>query len=295
MKFLLSLLFIISSSVFANSVDTQRFTYTGQNNFEEVNLSTDVTRTEYRTERVRSTCYRRTVRRQCRRVCNSNRQCRRVCRNVVVTRPYACWINRRVAVQVFDYENISNITFNFQNNDSNSNINERFTVTQRGSDYKVNVDGSGTYLVRLRKVRENIRRENRVRYVTAEYDVQLTNVALGTKVLGSGLTGVKLSRNVLSFNVGSGFNVDDFTLDLKLYRNRRLGSDVLLFDRDVRSIARLDDNGFITTVTIDLNKLGVNVPSKKRIIIDTDYKVDTTGAINARDLRLNATENWVFR
>jgi len=295
MKLLLSLILIISSSVFANSVDIKRFTYTGQNNLEQVNLSTEVTKTIYENRTVRSTCYRTSTRRQCRRVCSSNRRCRTICRNVIVRRPYTCYRNRRVAVQVFDYENISDLTFSFDSPDTNTNFNEDFTITQRGSNFDVDVNGSGNQLIRLRKTSENITRDNDVRYVKTDFAVSFTNVALGSKVLSSGLTGVKLSSNVLTFNVGSGYNLKDFDLNLKLYRNRRFGSDILILDRDVRNVAKLNDNGFITEVTIDLNELGVNVPNNKRIIIDTKYDIDLTGALNAQELKLSASENWIFR
>lgn len=294
MKLFVLLGLIISSVAFSNTFDSRQFYFNGTNLSEEVNLSTEVTKTVYENRVVRSTCYRRDVRRQCRRVCQNNR-CRNVCRNVVVRRPYTCYINRTVPVQIFDYENISKSTFNFENEGTFGDLGETFVVTQRGSKTGVEVKGSGNYLVRLKKNFEDIQREQGVRYVTTDYTVSFTDISLAKKVLSNGIKGVKLKRNILTFNVGSGFDLNFFNFNLKLFRNRSLASDILLFNRDVRDLAILRDNGFLTEVTIDLSKLGVNLPSKKRIIVDIDYIVDTYGALNSKDVKLKTSANWKFK
>lgn len=294
MKLFILLCLMISSVAFASSFDSKQFLYNGSVLSEEVNLATEVTKTVYENRVVRSTCYRREVRRQCRRVCQNNR-CRNVCRNVVVRRPYTCYVNRTVPVQVFDYENISKSTFSFVSDGVSNDIAETFVVSQRGSKVGIDVKSSGNYLIKLKKNFEDVQRDRDVRYVTTDYTVSFTDISLAKKVLANGLKGVKLIRNVLKFNVGSGFDLNSFNLNLKLFRNRSFASDILLFDRDVREIATLSDNGFITEVTIDLNKLGVNLPSKKRVIVDIDYIVDAYGSINKDDVKLSTSANWKFK
>lgn len=294
MKSLYLLMLILGTSLFADSFDSKQFFYNGSSSQEQVSLSTEVTKTIYENRVVRSTCYRSTSRRVCRRECRNNR-CRNVCRNVISRRPYTCYINRTVALEVFDYENISNTTFNFTPTDAQENINETFVISQRGKYQSLKVKGSGNYLVKVKKQFEDVQRDDRARYVTTAYDVSLVDVSLAKKVLGSGINGVSLRSNILKFNLGTGFNFSDFSFNLKLLRNRSLGSDIMLFDRDVRAIAQINDNGFITEVSIDLNKLGVNLPRKKRVIVDLKYNLSGSGYINLDDVKTSAYGNWKFK
>lgn len=294
MKFLYLIFMIVGSSLFADSFDSKQFFYNGSSSQEQVNLSTEVTKTVYENRVVRSTCYRDTIRRICRRECRDNR-CRNVCRDVISRIPYTCYINRTVPIQVFDYENISSTTFNFTQPDAQSNISETFVVSQRGLDQSIRVNSSGNYLVQLQKQFEDIQRDDRVRHVTTSYNVNLLDITLAKKVLGSGINGVSLRSNVLKFNVGSGFNTSDFSFDLKVFRNRSLGTDIILFDRDVRSIAKLNDNGFITEISIDLSELGISLPRKKRIIVDMKYHLTGSGYINLDDVKTSAYGNWKFK
>ena len=145
-KSLLVLLCLISSAVFADTSDVERFLYNGLDNTVEMNLSTEKTRTEYRDVRVPSTCYRTEYRRVCRQqqptcrvVCDRNNRCRRVCRgggrvcrNEPVQVRYTCMRWERRAYQVHDYDVETNVRFVFNNDQASNDVREEFTMRVTG-------------------------------------------------------------------------------------------------------------------------------------------------------------------
>lgn len=298
---ILSLLIVMSSSVFADTTDIREFLFDGASTVEEVNLSTEKTRTEYRTITVPATCYRIERTRQCRRerVCDSNGRCRTVqrCRPVTRRIPYRCMRQETRAIQVHDYYVETNVRFEFSLPNSQEMVRENIRMKMVGERADLSVQGSKNFFLVLDAQNRTESREAGVKYVNLLYKVRLVSAAQAKSVLGRGIKNVKLRRGVLTFTLGAGFNLNDFAQQIRIFQNRRLGSDTLLLDKflsanetDIQSTANASN------ITIDLNQLGINLPSKMRVILDTTLStIDTNKILNRGEIDTMANANWVFR
>lgn len=297
---LMALVLAISSSVFADTTDLREFLYTGANTVEELNLSTEKTRTEYRTVTVPSICYRIVRTRQCtnRRVCDNNGNCRRVRRCFPVTRrvPYNCMRQETRAVQVHDYYVETNVRFEFALANTSDAVRENFNMKMVGERAELTVKGSKNYFVVLDLQRRNESRRAGVKYVDLLYKVRLISANQAKSVLGNGIKNVKLRSGVLTFSLGAGFNLSEFAQQIRIFQNRRLGSDTLLLDKYLSSNETdIQTTNNASNVSIDLNALGVKLPSKMRVILDTSYNLDENKILNRGEIELKANANWVFR
>lgn len=293
---ILLLVALFSGSVFADTTDIRTILVDGVNTIEEVNLSTEKTRTEYR--QVPSTCYRtvRTTRCTTRRVCNPNGQCRprRVCRPVVRTVPYRCM--RQVATEVHDYFVETNVRFELAIPATQEMVREQITMKMEGERASVSVQGSKNFFLMLDAQNRTESRENGVKYVDLLYKISLVSAAEAKNALARGIKNVKLSRGVLTFSLGTGFNFSNFAQEIKIFRNRRLGSDTLLLEKFLTANeADIQSTASATNLTVDLNKLGINLPSKMRIILNSQYNIDENKILNRGEIDTSATANWVFR
>jgi hypothetical protein len=306
---LLIMMMMISSYSFADTIDSQSVLVDGSQTVEELMLNTEKTRTEYRTVRVPSTCYRTEYRRRCTRqpqncrtICRNNR-CRRVCsgggqticRNVPVNVPYRCMRNETRAYEVHDYDVSTRAKLNFDLDDVSGGANERFTITMNGEMDSLRVNGSKNYALLLdNKNRSEIRRQG-VKDVELNYDVRLVKAKTITQTLGRGIQNVSLRNGILRFSVGKGFNTKDFTQNLKVYRSRRLATDVLLFDRNMMdNEMEVNVNGNTSEVSIDLASLGIQLPAKTRVIMSTSYNLGGAQLLNADEIKTEASANWIF-
>lgn len=300
---------LASSALMADTTDIRNFFFDGTTETQELNLSTEKTRIEYRTIEVPSTCYRQVVRRvcnnrprTCRRVCNNNR-CRRVCsgggrvcRDVVRTIPYRCIRRETRAVEVHDYFVETNVKFQFNTTEVAQDAAENFEVKVTGETPNLKVNSSKNYIIILDKQGITSNRQGDVKYIDLVYKVNFIPAAQVNSVLGNGIQKVKLRRGVLNFHLGAGFNFDNFSQKIRIFRNRRLGSDRLLLDKLLTANeANVQSTASASIVTVDLNNLGIDLPSKMRVILDTEYKIDPETVLNKNDIKLDASANWVFR
>lgn len=306
----LSLLMMISSAVFADSVDVKTFNYDGVDSSVNLTLNTEKTRTEWRQERYRDTCYRTTYRRQCRTQarncrtrCDRNRRnCRRVCtggqrvcRNVPVQTPYGCWRVRDIAYEVHDYDVLTNAILNFDSSDVDGGANENFKVRVEGEKDGISVQGSGNYAVVLRAKNSNEIRRTGLKEITTNYDIKFVKAKRISETLGSGITGVKYKNGTLNFAVGKGFNTDEFIQNLKIYRHKRIGRDVLLLNKDIMENEMeisVEDNR--SKISINLRNLGITLPRKMRVIMTTSYKLGN-GVLLNNNIKTKASANWIFK
>lgn len=310
-KFLLFLLLsVVSSFALADSTDIRNFLFDGSADYQEVNLSTEKTRTEYRTVQVPSTCYRTVYRRvcspaprNCRQVCR-NGNCRRVCsggggtvcRTVPSTQPFPCMRTETRAYQVHDYYVETTARFEFNNTDVANDAAENFTMKMIGEVASLSVNSSKNYIIVLDKQQRAEQRQAGVKYVDITYKINFVPTAQLNEVLGNGIQKVKLKDGVLNFHLGAGFNFDNFIQNIKIYQNRRVGSDILLLDRVLTaSEANVQSTSAASILSVNLKNLGISLPSKMRVILDTKYKVDENKVLNRGELKLDASANWVFR
>lgn len=305
---LLILVLIVSNFALADTTDIRELLFTGEN-YAEVNLSTEKTKTEYRTVTVPSTCYRTVYRQrcgtsqpQCRPVCR-NGSCRTVCppprpvcRTVPVQEPYRCMRQETRAVQVHDYFVETKVRFEFNNADVRDNAYESFKVQMNGEISSLSVNGSKNYIIVLDKQSRTEDRRAGVKHVDLTYKLNFVPSEQLVNVLGNGIKNVKYRRGVVTFRLGAGFNLHDFTQDLQVYQNRRLGRDRLLLntklsenDANVQTIAN------DSVVSVDLNSMGINAPVKARIILKTKYNFDINKVLNRNEFKFEDSKNIVFR
>jgi hypothetical protein len=284
--FLLITLSLLSVTSFADSTAIENFLYDGSQEVKEVNLTTEETRTEYRTVRVPATCYRTEYRRQChqrppacRTVCDRNGQCRNrctrggtVCRSVPVRVPYTCWRNETRGYQVHDYDVETNVKIHVLNEDISNNPRENFKIKMTGDTPSFGVSASSNYFVFLDKKMKKERMQTGVKFVDIIYKVRLVSANEAKSVLSNGIQGVKLKNGILNFRVGAGFNLNEFSQKIRIYRNRRLGTDPLLLTKvlttNEMNVQTVNNS---TQIAINLRELGINLPSKMRVIQDKEY------------------------
>lgn len=311
MKKALFLVFtLLSTAVLADTSAVETLLYDGYNTVEEMNLSTEKTKTEYRNVRVPSTCYRteyrqrcRTTPPQCRTVCDRNGNCRnrcaparRVCNTVPVQVPYSCMRTERRAYQVHDYYVETNVRFQFNTADVSDIVREELTMRMTGETASLSANGSNNYFLVLDRQSRNESRSSGVKHINLLYKVNLVPARRAQEVLGNGIQNVKLRSGILTFNLGAGFNLRSFTQQIKIFQNRRFGTDPLLLDRKLSGQdMNVQGTASSSLVTIDLNALGVNIPTKLRVILDTKFDIDENKILNRGELKSSASANWVFR
>jgi hypothetical protein len=306
---LLLVLCFVSSVTFADTSDVRTLLIDGLEEQVEVNLSTEKTRTEYRTVRVPSTCYRTEYRQrcttrppQCRQVCrngNCRNVCRpggRTCRSVPVSVPYGCMRTETRSYQVHDYYVETNVKLNINTDQVSNDVAENFTVKMKGENSKLSVKGSKNYFVVLDKRHKNESRRDGVKYIDLTYSINLVPATQAKSAFANGIKKVKLRKGVLNFSLGEGFNLSDFTQQIKIFRNRRLGTDKLLLKKDLTETEiNVQVSSDSTDLSVDLNSLGIKVPSKVRVILNSKFNIDESKILNKGEVKTDASANWVFR
>ncbi len=300
----------MSSVAWGDTVAIEQLLYQGASQSEELNLSTEKTRTEYRDVRVPATCYRVEYRRQCtrrpsrcRRVCDRLGNCRRtcspggvICRNVAVRVPYRCTRIERRSYQVHDYYVQTKVKFQFNNSEVSDIVRENFTVRVTGERVKLEATGSNNYFLVLDTQLQSESMSNGVKYIDQIFKVSLVPANLAKSVLGDNITNVKLRNGVLNFHLGAGFNLSKFSQQIRIYQNRRLGSDPLLLNKFLtQHDMSVQSTASASIISVDLNSLGINIPAKMRVILDTKFKVDENKVLNKGQLKTSASANWIFR
>ncbi len=286
---------ILSFASLADTTETRSLWFDGSQTMDSVNMSTEKTRTEYRNVQVRDTCYRTEYRmrchqqpRRCRRVCdNRGRNCRRscsqgrrICRNRPVQVPYRCTRTIRQSYEVLDYYVNTIFELNYKLNNGSS-AREEFIAKVTGSNGELSLDDSGAYLVLVTDEKKEARREGETLNQTLSYDLSFVSAERVKGALEGGVRDVLFRDGTLSFTLGKAFNTEDFVQELKIYKARRLASDKLLFDRTIsQDQMDISSNGNDKRINIDLRALGIELPSRMRVIMTTSY--DLKGALGLK-------------
>ena len=295
MKFILtSLCLLMMGNTWANTTEIRNFLFDGSEESKELNLSTEASRIEYRRVVVRTTCYRDVIRRECR---STGRDGQVQCRNVRRSIPYACDRVETRAYQVFDRYVETNVHFQFNNSDLANGVAENFVVKVTGNQPTLSVNSSKNYIIVLEKKEINSQMINRTEIIDVVYKVNFIPAEGSASVLENGIQNVKLKSGVLSFKLGEGFNFNKFSQQIRIYKNKRLGRDTLLLDKYLAdNETNVQTTANASFVSINLRSLGINLPSKMRVILDTKYKdIDPNTVLNSNDVKTSASANWIFR
>ena len=300
---------LMSVSLFADTTQTERVYFDGTQQVDSVETRTEVTRTEYRTVTVPSTCYRTEYRyrctmrpSRCRTRCDRNRNCRRICsrprricRNVPVRVPYRCMRQVQQPYEVLDYYVDTEINFEYDLSDILNGAGEEFEVTVSGKEVNMSVADSGNYLILKKNEIADAQRSADTLTQKITYDLDFVQMSKVRGTLGAGVQDVSYRNGVLYFALGKGFNTKDFIQNIKIYNSRRFRTDVLLFDRNLtENQMDIQTNGNQTQVSIDMTKLNVNLPSRMRVIMTSKYNTRGAEPLNIKESELEASANWIF-
>lgn len=202
-----------------------------------------------------------------------------------VTRPF----------EVHDYyvDTYAQLNFDLQNLDGG--VGENFKISMKGEQDKLTLQDSKNYLVLLRNKSRSESFDGAYKTVNLKYDISFASVKKIDEVIGNGIKNVSLENGILQFELGKTFNTREFIQNLKVYKSRTLSKDILLFDRNLMQnemdIQIMASN---SVITVDLVKLGIQIPSKTRVILTTKFNERGAEILNSSKLKIQATANWIF-
>lgn len=249
MKILVGLFSIaLSFSALASTVDTKTFVYDGSQDSIELILNTEKTHTEYTIQDVQTTCYRQEIVGY-RSVCTGGyyphpgprpgrypypggiRSCYQqpIYRSVA----YPCVQTVRTPYEVKDYDVNARVIVDVTNFSGVATPGEKIKVTLNGENLFFNVVGSKKFFIV--KKEQNVRGvlSGSVKSIDALLAVELVEAAPVLKAIK--LSNISMSKGVLTLGMGEVKNTDNIGFSLKVSKVKTLGSDTVLFDRELTS------------------------------------------------------------
>lgn len=306
-----ALFLLFNTALFADTTAVETILFDGSQSTQEINLSTEKTKTRYRTVTVPRTCYRTEWRRschqvpgQCTPVCdrfgNCSSRCtppRRVCQSTPIQIPYTCYQQERRAYQVHDYYVETNAKFEFVSDDLVDYTQEAITLKVNGDKESLSAQGSKNYIIYLEKKQRSESRSAGVKNIELTYRVKFISTQKIKDVIANDYQNFSLRRGVVNFDLGPGFNMSEYSVEVKVFVNRRLWRDRLIFSEYLReNEVKVNDDGNKSNVTINLNGLrGLRVPSNLRLIVKTEYILNQDMVLNPNDIDLSIYTNRVYR
>ncbi|OUR94209.1 hypothetical protein A9Q84_18070 [Halobacteriovorax marinus] len=302
--FILLLAFSFSIFASASTDDYLSFTYSGDQNNQSFELSTEKTHTEYRYEQRAKTCYRQVLVGHDRRchweqvpVCRINNRGRRVCyyedRRVCRSYPiyrreaYTCYERVTIPFEVFDYFVDTNVHFNFEHNqDSSVAPLENFVFGITGDSDYLRETTSGKFLIYARQSRRLTGAGER-RSLDISYNMRLEEIAGNFTPVLHGITQMNVSGEELYFEMGDFTSADPLEIRLKVKR-KKFGSDPVLMNRvlNVAEYTKQSLNDSRARVRIDLAELlpKMKFGKKHEITVTIRLRKNIDEVINRSDI-----------
>lgn len=275
MKFMvgiLSLSLSLSFASLASSGETKTFEYDGTQNSVELLLKGEKTHTEYRYETRRSTCY-RTDMVGYRTICSGggyngprgpHYPGPRTCYQQPVYRQVAYPCNQTVQVpyEVKDYDVEASVLVDVTNLAGSATPGERFSVTLDGDQLSLQAAGSKKFFLVQKKHDLRARMNGSVKMIDGLYAVELVEAAPVLRALK--MTNISLQKPTLNFNLGPIEDRKHIGFSLTVVHKRALGSDNVIFDRELASSeVVLNSSSVATAAAVDTQKLGVSLNDRK--------------------------------
>jgi hypothetical protein len=279
MKLLAALfMLVLSMSSFATS-STKTFFYDGTQDSIQMLLRAEKTHTEYRYEDRQTICYRQDVfyRRYCQQtpsgtICNTVPEYRTV--------SYPCIQRVQISYQVKDYDVEATVDLDVAPITSSLRVGENFKVTLDGDMLYLSAEGSKNFFILAKKPVVSTQMTGSLKLINASYSAQLIEAAPIMKALS--MTNISLKDNVLSFTMGPIAAQEMLTFHLNVKKAPLLGSDTVLFDRD---LAPSDMDLKITEANsvagVNIEKLGIQLASGRNLLT-------ATASFKYADMLLNA-------
>lgn len=265
---------VLSFSALASTTDIKTFIYDGSVNSTTLLLNAEKTHTEYRTEQRQSVCYRTEIRGY-RTVCTGgygggyghprrNPGPIRSCWSepVYVTVPYTCTQTVSVPYEVKDFDVEARVNLDISKLSPEATPGENFRVTLRGDELSFEVNGSKKFFVIKKKQDVRTSMNGSVKMIDALLSAEMIESAPILKTLN--LANISIQDGILNFNLGPVENNANVGFALKITKNKFLGSDKVLLDREL-----LDSEIEVKATTsgseadVNINKLGVELSDGK--------------------------------
>ncbi len=256
MKNILALLMLVFSLYSVASSETKTFFYDGTQDSVNLSLRSEETHTEYRYEQRNTICYRQDV--FYRTVCY-NTPTGRVCNTVPEYRTisYPCTQTVRIPYQVKDYDVDANVVLNVSSIPGIP-AGETFKVTLDGDDLSILALGSKRFFVVLNKRDISSRTQGSMKFIDANFYVSLVEAAPILRALQ--VNNISFKDNSVFFKTGA--TTDSVGFYLNVTKSPILGSDTVLFDRELSSSEiDLRAQGVGSEASINFQKLGVELGS----------------------------------
>jgi hypothetical protein len=286
-------LFLLAISSFA-STETKTFFYDGSQDSVQMSLQAEETHTEYRYEQRQTICYRQVVHYET--ICHTNPQGQTNCRTVprYVTVAYSCIQTIQIPYEVKDFDVIANV---------NLQVNELPGITP-GETFKVKLDedslsltaiGSKKFFLIQKTNNVNTRVSGSVKIIDAQYAVDLVEAAPVVKALE--VSDVSLRNTLLSFKTGAIEVRDLIGFHLNVKKAPLLGSDTVLFDRELSSSEiEITSQGEASTAGVNIQKLGVELGSGRFTLTAKTFFKHQGTILNVNQFeRIEASKTLVYK
>ena len=276
MKMLVGLLFLaISFTSIASTGESKTFTYNGTQNSVELILRGEKTHTEYRYENRTVTCYRTEIVGY-RTICTGGpgpgpgpgypgpRPYPRNCYQEPVYRQiaYPCTQTVQIPYEVKDFDVDARVLISVSNLSAASTPGENFIVNLQGDNLSIQTQGSKKFFLMLKKLDNSSRMNGNVKFIDANYSIELIEAAPVLKALN--MTNISIENSVLNFNLGLVTSTKNIGFSLKVLKKKVFGDDIVLFDRELSlSEIIINANNSGSAADVNVEKLGVNLEEGK--------------------------------
>lgn len=310
MKLLLGLTsLILSTGLFASTVDTATFIYDGSRDSVELVLNAEKTHTEYRTEERPSTCYRQEFMGY-RTVCSGGygggghprrgggwRGGARSCWSQPVYRrvAYSCMQSVTISYEVKDYDVDARVIVDVTNLSSATTPGETFKVTLKGDKLSFEAIGSKKFFIVKKKDTTRSSMNGSVKFMDALLVVELIESAPVLKALK--ITDNSFQDENLRFNIGPTKNLESLGFSLKVTKVKFLANDPVLFDRKLAdSELQINSLGNLSEINVNLKNLNFEMPQGKLKFTTEVFAKFSGELMNTSDFReLSVSKTLIYK
>ena len=276
---LFMLMFAIGS--FASSTDSRTFSYDGSQDSIRFDLRTEKTHTEYRYEQRHTICYRQEV--VYRTVCSQTPE-GRVCRTVPHYRTisYPCIQTIRIPYEVKDYDVEARVNISVEKMPVQLSRSEKLVAKLRGDSLTLSAAGTKKFFIILKHQKVTSRMTGSVKLIDADYHIELVEAA--PVMMALNLTDISLQESKLNFKMGPVAVRDLIGFSLLVKKSPLLGSDTVLFDRELavdEILLNAQENASVAQV--DIEKLGIELAGGRHKITAKAFFKYSGSVMNSSD------------
>lgn len=284
---------IFTFGAFASS-HTQTFFYDGSQDTALMSLRAEKTHIEYRYEQRQTICYRREV--FYRTICQSGPNGQTFCHTVPEYRTvsFPCIQTVQVPYEVKDYDVEANVDISVAGIQGIP-AGETFKVTLSGDQLSLEALGSKKFFILLMGQKVSSIMSGSVKFMTASYKAKLVEAAPIVNALD--VKNISIKDSLVSFKMGPVAAREAIGFHLMVKKAPLLGSDTVLFDRDLTSSEiQLSTESAGSAADVNIEKLGVQLSSGRHTITATAFFKHQGTILNESDFeRTEASRTLIYK